>query len=90
NWGVAITNIGSKMAYSDANTKKDFIPTNLRFGATMNMHLDDYNELAVSIDLNKLLVPPPPIYYKTADGRDSIVNGNPVIYKGLPRGQDER
>ncbi|MCQ2306576.1 MAG: type IX secretion system outer membrane channel protein PorV [Bacteroidales bacterium] len=83
NWGVAITNIGSKMAYSDANTKKDFIPTNLRFGATMNMHLDDYNELAVSIDLNKLLVPTPPIYYKTADGRDSIgVDNKPVIYKG--------
>lgn len=82
-WGVAITNMGAKMSYSDKNTKSDFIPTNLRFGATMNMHLDDYNSLAVSVDLNKLLVPTPPQYLKTEDGRDSIgVDNKPVIYKG--------
>lgn len=82
-WGVAITNMGSKMSYSNANSKSDFIPTNLRLGPSLKLNIDDYNSLAFSFDLNKLLVPTPPIYERDENG--SIIydsNGNPVIEKG--------
>lgn len=67
-WGVSINNIGSKMNYNEANLRKDFIPTNLRFGPTLKLDIDDYNSLAFSVDLNKLLVPTPPVYMKNAAG----------------------
>ena len=60
-WGAAITNIGSKMSYNAGSAKKDFIPTNLRVGGSMKLELDEYNSLAFNVDLNKLLVPTPPI-----------------------------
>ena len=82
-WGVAITNMGSKMSYTDANSKTDFIPTNLRLGPSLKLNIDEFNSIALSFDLNKLLVPTPPIYARDADGNiiyDS--NNNPVIEKG--------
>ncbi len=72
-WGLNISNIGNKLGYSEASIKKDFIPTNLRFGPTLHLALDDYNQLSFSVDINKLLVPTPPIL-----ARDSI-SGNPII-----------
>lgn len=77
-WGVNISNIGNKLGYSEASIKKDFIPTNLRFGPTLTLELDDYNSLAFSIDVNKLLVPTPPIYK-----RDE--NGNPIPIPGTDK-----
>lgn len=83
-WGVSINNIGSKMNYNEASLKKDFIPTNLRFGPTLKLDIDDYNSLAFSVDINKLLVPTPPIYMKNAAGTsDSLdVNQNKIIAAG--------
>lgn len=78
-WGINVSNIGTKLGYSSASIKKDFIPTNLRFGPTLKLAIDDYNEIAFSIDVNKLLVPTPPIY-KT----DSIT-GNPIPIPGTDK-----
>ena len=83
-WGVAITNMGSKMSYTDANSKTDFIPTNLRLGPSIKLNIDEFNSLAFSFDLNKLLVPTPPIYAKDEDG--ALIpdgNGGFVIEKGM-------
>ena len=60
-WGVSITNIGSKVTYSASNNRRDFIPTTLRAGAGLKLEIDDYNSLAFTFDLTKLLVPTPPI-----------------------------
>ena len=60
-WGAAITNIGSKVSYNSSSDKKDFIPTNLRVGGNLKLELDEYNTLAFNVDLNKLMVPTPPI-----------------------------
>lgn len=82
-WGAAITNIGSKMQYNEANLEKDFVPTNFRIGPTLKLDIDDYNTLAFSIDLNKLLVPTPPIYAKDPEtGSIIFENGEPVIASG--------
>ncbi|MGZ3882849.1 MAG: type IX secretion system outer membrane channel protein PorV [Bacteroidia bacterium] len=68
--GLAITNIGQKISYS---TAKNFIPTNMRLGGGLKMDIDDYNSFGFYADLNKLLVPTPPVYqkYKTVNGTDS-------------------
>ncbi|MBX2897565.1 MAG: type IX secretion system outer membrane channel protein PorV [Cyclobacteriaceae bacterium] len=57
--GAAITNLGAKISYSDANNR-DFIPTNLRMGGAYTMELDPKNKLTLALDFNKLLVPSPP------------------------------
>ena len=70
-FGTNISNIGAKMSYTEAATR-DFIPTNLRLGTTLNMDLDEFNKFSFSIDANKLLVPTNP-YYHPVDGE--IVSG---------------
>ena len=77
-WGVAITNMGSKMSYTNANSKTDFIPTNLRLGPSLKINIDDFNSIALSLDINKLLVPTPPIYDTALDD-----NGNHKIKEGM-------
>ena len=67
--GLVFSNIGSKVSYS---VQKDFIPMNLRLGAGLKMIIDDYNTFGFYGDLNKLLVPTPPIYLKSSTGNDSI------------------
>ncbi|MBK8491183.1 MAG: type IX secretion system outer membrane channel protein PorV [Saprospirales bacterium] len=58
--GVAVTNIGSKITYTNAaNEERDFIPTNLGIGATWEFQFDEHNSLNLTTDFNKLLVPTP-------------------------------
>jgi hypothetical protein len=79
--GLAFTNIGSKVSYS---VQKDFIPMNLRLGAGLKINIDDYNTFGIYGDINKLLVPTPPVYLKTATGSDSVssVTGEKIILAG--------
>ena len=57
--GIDISNIGSKISYTDGEVK-DFIPTNLKLGMNYKAELDEYNTISFALDLNKLLVPTPP------------------------------
>lgn len=75
--GFNISNIGSKMAYTETGTK-NFIPTNLRLGSGLRLDLNEYNQLGFSFDLNKLLVPTPPVY-----ATDSANNTTDVILYGM-------
>lgn len=59
--GVVFSNIGNKVSYSDASGPRDFLPANLRIGTALSLDLDDYNRFTFGIDINKLLVPTPPI-----------------------------
>jgi hypothetical protein len=71
-FGLNFSNIGTKMSYSTMQTA-DFIPMNLRLGTSATINLDNYNKITASLDLNKLLVPTPPIYSSTTP--DSIIKG---------------
>lgn len=83
-FGANISNIGSKISYSDATTEKDFIPTNLRFGPRLTLDFDEYNRMSFTVDIEKLLVPTPPIYATDTLGNPIYDdNGNQVIYKGM-------
>ncbi|MDD4747465.1 MAG: type IX secretion system outer membrane channel protein PorV [Salinivirgaceae bacterium] len=55
--GLAFTNIGTKVTYSENN--KNFLPMNLRLGTGLLIDLDQYNSIAFYLDMNKLLVPTP-------------------------------
>jgi hypothetical protein len=59
-FGAALTNLGSKIAYTDNADQKDFIPANLGFGTTYTKVFDEQNKISFGVDLNKLLVPTPP------------------------------
>lgn len=58
-FGATITNLGGKISYDATGTKRDFIPANLGIGAAYNMKVDEYNQITVALDINKLLVPTP-------------------------------
>ncbi|MEI7596594.1 MAG: type IX secretion system outer membrane channel protein PorV [Bacteroidota bacterium] len=75
--GLNISNIGTKISYTES-TEKDFIPINLRIGPSYTLNIDTYNKLTFTVDINKLLVPTPPMYY--ADSVDN--SGKPVIQSG--------
>ena len=59
--GLNISNIGTKISY-DGGATNEFIPTNLRLGASFLIPLNEYNTLSISADVNKLLVPTKPSY----------------------------
>jgi hypothetical protein len=74
--GLNFSNIGSKMTYSDAQVA-DFIPMNMRLGTSGSLFIDQHNKLTLTLDLNKLLVPTPPVYDvngKITDGMDPNVS----------------
>jgi hypothetical protein len=78
NWGVAISNLGSKIAYTEDVNNKDYIPANLGLGVAYTKVFDEDNKVQFAVDINKLLVPTPPL--STSDAtQDSI---NLVKYRG--------
>jgi hypothetical protein len=54
--GLNISNIGSKITFGGDN-RSEFIPTNLRLGASLMVPIDEYNRITIAADANKLLVP---------------------------------
>jgi hypothetical protein len=82
-WGINISNIGTKISYSKTAIKRDFIPTNFRVGAGFTVNIDDYNSIGASLDVNKLLVPTPPVYLRDTSGNPVYdAEGNLVVEKG--------
>lgn len=83
-WGMNISNIGAKISYSQTNIKKDFIPTNLRIGPSLQINIDEFNSMTFTLDINKLLVPTPPIYARDTNGQFvTDASGEKVIDKGM-------
>ena len=73
--GFNISNIGPKMKYSKLNNgTESFIPTNLRLGSGFEFIFDSNNSLAVTLEINKLLVPSPSVEVFNS-------NGNIVAYR---------
>ena len=54
--GLNISNIGSKIRFAGSD-RSEFLPTNMRLGASLMVPIDEYNKFTVAADLNKLLVP---------------------------------
>jgi len=59
-FGAVLSNLGSKISYTDNADQKDYIPANLGLGTTYTRVFNSANSLMFGIDVNKLLVPTPP------------------------------
>lgn len=79
--GFNVSNIGAKMSYTSTQIR-DFIPANLRLGSALDINIDEMNLFTFSVDLNKLLVPSPPLYQKINGVTQQDVNGNYIIESG--------
>ncbi len=58
--GLNVSNIGSKIRFGGSNNS-EFIPTNMRLGASLMVPIDEYNRISFAVDANKLLVPTRPV-----------------------------
>ena len=54
--GMNISNVGSKISYY-GDDRSQFLPANLRIGASLMVPVDEYNRFTIAADANKLLVP---------------------------------
>jgi hypothetical protein len=70
-YGIDISNIGSKVSYSDVGSSY-FLPTNLRIGVANTINIDEVNQLTMAFDINKFLVPTSPI----RDANGNIIKGH--------------
>ena len=57
--GLNISNIGSKISFY-GDDESQFLPANLRLGASLMIPVDEYNRFTLTADANKLLVPTVP------------------------------
>jgi hypothetical protein len=84
-FGFNVSNIGNKMSYTDnaSPDAKNFLPMNLKLGSCLKLRPDESNSFSFTADINKLLVPTPPIYKR--DASNNIVldaNGEKEIEAG--------
>lgn len=68
NWGITVSNLGSKISYTSDAQQKDYIPANLGVGAAYTWVLDETSKFTAGLDINKLMVPTPP---SVSDNPDS-------------------
>ena len=94
--GFNISNIGPRLKY-DEGGQKNFIPTNLRIGSGLNVHLDSNNKISFNLEFNKLLVPSPIAVFDENTGEIlsyqqpdiSFLSGIPESFKDAPDGLSE-
>ncbi len=84
-FGMNISNIGAKMSYTET-AAQNFIPINLRLGPSFKIDLDQYNSIAFNMDVNKLLVPTPPVYL--LDGNNAVVIDSVTQRPAVASGRD--
>jgi type IX secretion system protein PorV len=60
NYGVTLSNLGSKISYTSDANQKDFIPTNLGLGVAYTKVFDETSKMTFGLDIHKLMVPTPP------------------------------
>ena len=80
--GAQVSNIGNKVSYT-ADQEKAFLPINLRLGGAFTIKAGKRHSISLMSDLNKLLVPTPPIWLTTPTGAPALTpQGNPIIQYG--------
>ena len=75
-----ISNVGSKITYF-GDDRSQFLPANLRLGASLMIPVDEYNRFTIAADANKLLVPMEPTEEMwKADDPDGTIYGSLEAY----------
>lgn len=60
NWGITLSNLGTKISYTSDAQQKDYIPANLGLGVAYTWVFDETSKFTGGLDINKLMVPTPP------------------------------
>lgn len=55
--GATITNLGSRVNYSNNSTSKEYLPSNFGLGATYRLPMEEGHKITFGMELNKLLTP---------------------------------
>lgn len=91
-FGATISNLGAKISYTGDN-QRDFLPTNFRISGAVTPKIDEFNKFTVALDLNKLMVPTPPLVTSQGNivrgqyGRDiSLLSGLFSSFVDAPNG----
>ncbi|MCK0130880.1 type IX secretion system outer membrane channel protein PorV [Flavobacteriaceae bacterium F08102] len=74
--GFNLSNIGPKVTLTEGGSES-FIPTNMKLGGGFDFILDNFNRVSANIEVNKLLVPTPPLRDQSTgeiiEGKDNNV-----------------
>jgi hypothetical protein len=84
--GAFVSNMGAKLSYSNDDTRQEFLPANLRLGARYSNTLDQSNRISIMADVNKLLVPTPPVTVGDNTYSDYYPNLTEYYNTGVMRG----
>jgi hypothetical protein len=57
--GFNFQNMGPKMSYDHSEFNSNFLPANMKLGGGFDFILDEYNKIAVNLEVSKLMVPTP-------------------------------
>jgi len=71
-YGLSLSNLGSKIGYTNDAKSKDFIPANLGAGLAYTWVFQETSKFMLGLDVNKLLVPSAPVY--TGDYATDSIN----------------
>lgn len=77
--GLNVSNVGSKITYSGSDYS-EFIPTNMRLGASLMIPMNEYNRFTIAADANKLLVPTRPIRMEDESQEDFYIRERKDYY----------
>ncbi len=74
NFGLALTNLGGKIGYTNSAIDKDYIPADLGLGVSYTAVFNEDNKVMFGLDMHKLLVPVPPQPSNTGNPTQDEIN----------------
>lgn len=81
--GLDISNVGSKINFG-GDENSEFLPANLRLGASLMVPVDEYNRFSIAVDANKLLVPTMPVKKDGESDEDFVTRKQKDYYDVSP------
>ena len=81
--GLDISNVGSKINFG-GDENSEFLPANLRVGASLMVPVDEYNRFSIAFDANKPLVPTMPVKMDGESNEDFITRKQKDYYDVSP------
>jgi hypothetical protein len=79
--GFNFQNMGPKMSYDNDDINANFLPANMRLGGGFDFILDEYNKIAVNLEISKLMVPTPQVSYDGHSYQGADMNGDGIVDK---------
>jgi hypothetical protein len=76
--GAVMSNLGTKITYTQDANAKDYIPANLGLGIMYHSVIDETSKISFGMDINKLMVPTPPGGVRTPEEIAAYRNKNVV------------